>query len=50
VFDSAWRVVGLHHAGDSRLARLDGQPGTYEANEGIAIAALLQAATAVPAI
>jgi hypothetical protein len=50
VFDNAWRVVGLHHAGDSRLARLDGQPGTYEANEGIAIAALLQATSAVPVI
>ena len=45
VFDDAWRVVALHHAGDSYLARLDGQPGTYEANEGIAIAALLQAAS-----
>jgi tetratricopeptide (TPR) repeat protein len=44
VFDDGWRVVGLHHAGDSKLPRLDGQPGTYEANEGIAVAALLRAA------
>jgi hypothetical protein len=44
VFDDAWRVVGLHHAGDGKLARLDGQPGTYEANEGIAIPALLREA------
>jgi len=43
VFDNAWRVVALHHAGDGKLARLDGQPGTYEANEGIAITAILQA-------
>jgi hypothetical protein len=50
VFDDAWRVVALHHAGDSRLARLDGQTGTYEANEGIAIAALLQAAAASVAL
>jgi len=46
VFDDAWRVVALHHAGDAYLSRLDGQPGTYEANEGIAIAAVLQAAIA----
>ena len=43
VFDDAWRVVALHHAGDNKLARLDGEPGTYEANEGIAVTALLQA-------
>jgi hypothetical protein len=50
VFDDSWHVVALHHAGDSSLARLDGRPGTYEANEGIAIAALLQAASAAAAI
>jgi V8-like Glu-specific endopeptidase len=50
VFDDEWRVVGLHHAGDAYLARLDGQPGTYEANEGIAIAALLQAAAAAASV
>jgi hypothetical protein len=48
VFDDAWRVVALHHAGDSKVPRLDGEPGTYEANEGIAVAALLQAAGGVP--
>jgi V8-like Glu-specific endopeptidase len=50
VFDDEWRVVGLHHAGDAYLARLDGQPGTYEANEGIAIAALLHAAAAAASV
>ena len=50
VFDDGWRVVGLHHAGDAYLARLDGQPGTYEANEGIAIAAVLQAAAAAASV
>jgi hypothetical protein len=38
-----WRVVALHHAGRSDMLRLDGQPGTYEANEGIALIALLKA-------
>jgi hypothetical protein len=38
-----WRVVALHHAGRSDMLRLDGQPGTYEANEGIALVALLKA-------
>ena len=50
VFDDSWHVVALHHAGDSNLVRLDGQPGTYEANEGIAIAAVLQAASAAAPI
>jgi hypothetical protein len=48
VFDDEWRVVALHHAGDGKLARLDGQPGTYEANEGIAVRALLRAADTPP--
>jgi hypothetical protein len=41
VFNDQWQVVGLHHAGDTLLPRLDGTAGTYEANEGISIAALL---------
>jgi DNA/RNA endonuclease G (NUC1) len=45
-----WRVVALHHAGRKDMPRLDGQPGTYEANEGIALAALEKAASSgVPA-
>lgn len=38
-----WKVVALHHAGRKDMPRLDGQPGTYEANEGIALAALREA-------
>ncbi len=35
-----WNVLALHHAGRKDMPRIDGQPGTYEANEGIALAAL----------
>ncbi|MFL6214549.1 MAG: hypothetical protein ACJ74J_11745 [Blastocatellia bacterium] len=35
--------MALHHVGKTRMERLDGQPGVYEANEGIAVAALRQA-------
>jgi hypothetical protein len=35
-----WRVVALHHKGSKRMARIDGQQGTYEANEGIVIQAI----------
>jgi DNA/RNA endonuclease G (NUC1) len=35
-----WKVVALHHAGRQDMPRIDGQAGTYEANEGIALKAL----------
>ncbi len=35
-----WKVVALHHAGRADMPRLDGEPGSYEANEGIALAGL----------
>jgi hypothetical protein len=35
-----WRVVALHHKGNEMMKRIDGQDGTYEANEGISILAL----------
>lgn len=38
-----WRVVALHHAGKNSMERIDGKPGTYEANEGISICALMHA-------
>jgi V8-like Glu-specific endopeptidase len=43
VFDEKfWSLIALHHAGDTNLPRLKGS-GTYEANEGIAIKAILKA-------
>jgi hypothetical protein len=35
-----WRVVALHHKGSAEMNRLDGQPGTYAANEGISLLAI----------
>ena len=35
VFDDEWRVFAVHHRGGHHLLRLNGRPGTYEANEGI---------------
>lgn len=40
--DDGWRVVALHHAGGRGVPRLDGA-GTYDANEGISIAAIRSA-------
>ncbi len=44
IFDSAgWRVVGLHHAGRTKMPKLEGPTGEfYEANEGIPILAIQQ--------
>jgi hypothetical protein len=35
VFNQEWRLIGLHHAGGDALPKLNGQEGTYQANEGI---------------
>lgn len=44
VFDQDyWEVVALHHSGNSKMPRLDGQAGTYEANEGITVSAIKKA-------
>jgi hypothetical protein len=46
VFNADWRLVGLHHSGGEAMPKLSGEPGTYEANEGISIAAIAQAVAA----
>lgn len=40
VFDQAWNLIGIHHYGSNRLARLHGEPGTYAGNEGNSIRAI----------
>jgi hypothetical protein len=43
VFDEQyWTLLALHHAGGT-VSRLHGLPGTYQANEGIAISAIQKA-------
>jgi hypothetical protein len=43
VFDDQWRLIAIHHAGSSDSPKLNGQSGTYEANEGINILAVAEA-------
>jgi V8-like Glu-specific endopeptidase len=40
VFDDEWQLIGLHHAGGSRMPQLNRAGGTYEANEGITVDAI----------
>jgi V8-like Glu-specific endopeptidase len=42
VFNEDWDLVALHHAGRDDMPRLKGQPGTYAANEGIWIYAIIR--------
>jgi hypothetical protein len=43
LFDSAWQLVGIHHAGKDEMPRLDNPTGRYQANEGFLIDALRSA-------
>jgi len=39
VFNSAWQLIALHHAGSAQMPKIDGG-GAYEANEGIAFSSI----------
>jgi V8-like Glu-specific endopeptidase len=43
VFNAEWRLIGLHHRGLRNMPKLKGKEGTYPANEGIWIQAIIQA-------
>ncbi len=43
VFNAEWELIGLHHAGLRKMPQLNGKEGTYPANEGILINAIIQA-------
>jgi lysozyme family protein len=47
VFNDSWEVIALHHKGGQiGMPRLNGLPGSYAANEGIAIQSLMAASKA----
>jgi hypothetical protein len=43
---SNWKLVGIHHASDDNMPKLNGEPGTYQANEGIWIQSIREALAA----
>jgi tetratricopeptide (TPR) repeat protein len=40
IFTKDWRLVALHHYGGDAVEKLNGHPGTYQANEGHSIHAI----------
>ncbi|MEM9387029.1 MAG: serine protease [Pseudomonadota bacterium] len=43
VFNARWELIALHHRGLKKMPKLNGQEGTYPANEGIVIDAIVEA-------
>ena len=48
IFNRQWELIGLHHAGGENMARLNKKPGTYAANEGIWLNAIVKAIAVRP--
>lgn len=42
VFNQEWKLIALHHAGGQAVPKLNGEDGSYQANEGIWIGAIRQ--------
>jgi hypothetical protein len=40
VFNQAWQLMAVHHAGDAKMRRFDDPSATYQANEGITLKAI----------
>lgn len=47
--EQGWKVIALHHAGGQGVQKLNGLPGFYDANEGLAIGPLALAAASAKA-
>jgi S1-C subfamily serine protease len=43
VFDDKWALIALHHAGSTDTPRLNERGGSYAANEGIRLSAIVEA-------
>jgi V8-like Glu-specific endopeptidase len=41
VFDDQWQLIALHHGGGFEIPRLNSKGGTYPANEGISVWAII---------
>jgi len=46
VFNQNWKLIALHHAGGFNMKKLNGENGTYAANEGLWIKSILSAVDA----
>ncbi|MCP4203920.1 MAG: DUF4071 domain-containing protein [bacterium] len=48
IFNSQWKLIGLHHAGGKEMLRLNRKEGTYDANEGLWIQSVREKMKADP--
>jgi V8-like Glu-specific endopeptidase len=43
--EQLWTAIGLHHSGSAKMQKLNGKPGIYQANEGVALSSISAALT-----